>query len=433
MSTQLIHIIIDEKTPRLEYVLDFMFNQVLQTPFQLHLSQSDDIPSENVIYYGKNNSSHKIWIKAHSLLFARGADFVKFKTVNYQLFKYPFEVENGGVLPFDPFAIAFYFLSQYEEQTDIITLDNHQRFCVADSQIAPYIHFPMVDTVCKILKISLMDLGIVFGKQENRFSFLPTFDIDIAFAHQAKSLTRHILGTAKLGVNFKFNEVAERLRVWMGLSSDPYNIFDDLLEVFEQLQVKALFFALLAENGKYNNNNSKSSPLFQNLLNNLNHKHQVYLHSSYHTMDESALLVEEKNVLEGILNVEIKSNRQHFLRFSLPEYWNVLIENNISDDYSQGFHDNWGYRCGTSYSHQAYDVKNERVLPLMVHPFTFMDSALIKLCKDDVVLVHEKMIDIILDAKKDGIPCIGVWHNYAMPKGSLYLENFIDVLKYACL
>lgn len=111
----------------------------------------------------------------------------------------------------------------------------------------------------------------------------------------------------------------------------------------------------------------------------------------------------------------------------------MLVENSISDDYSQGFHDTWGYRCGTSFSHQAYDVKNEKVLPLMVHPFVFMDTALIKLCKDDVVMVHEKMIDIILEAKKDGIPCIGVWHNYAMPNGSLYLENFIDVLKYACL
>lgn len=433
MNPQIIHIVVDEKTPRLEYVLDFMFNHVLQTPFQLHLYQSDDIPAENVIYYRKEYTSDKIWVKAHSLLFVQGNDFVAFKTVSYQLFTYPFEVENEGILPFDPFAVAFYFLSQYEEQTDKNTLDEHQRFCVADSQNAPYIHYPMVDTVCKVLKLRLMDLGVVFGKQENRYSFLPTFDIDIAYAHQAKSLTRHFLGTAKLGAKFKYKEFTERFAVWMGLSSDPYNVFDELLNVFDQHQVEALFFALMAKNGKYNNNNSISSPLFQNLLKRINQKQKVFLHSSYHTLDEPAFLVEEKRILEEVLNVKIHSNRQHFLRFSLPEYWNVLVENNISEDYSQGFHDNWGYRCGTSHPHKAYDLKNEKVLPLILHPFTFMDTVLIKLYEDDVVKVHEKMVDIILEAKKDGIPCTGVWHNYAMPKGSLYLENFVDVLKYACL
>lgn len=433
MNAPIIHIVTDEKTPRLEYVLDFMFNQVLQTPFRLHLSQSAEIPSENVIYYGKESPSQKIWIKAHPLLFDKSNDFVKFKTVNYQLFTYPFAVDKGGILPFDPFAIAFYFLSQYEEQTNKITLDEHQRFCVADSQIAPYIHYPMVDTICKVLKLRLMGLGILFGKHENRYSFLPTFDIDIAYAHQAKSLKRHFLGTAKLGAKFKYKEFSERVCVWVGLKGDPYDVFDELLEVFDQHQVKALFFALMAKSGKYNNNNSIFSPLYHNLLKKLNQKQNVFLHSSFNTMDEPTLLIEEKKVLEKILNTEIKANRQHFLRFSLPEYWKMLIENNISNDHSQGFHDTWGYRCGTSFSHKAYDVKNDKVLPLMVHPFTFMDTALIKMCKDDVVKVHEIMIDIILDAKKDGIPCTGVWHNYAMPKGSLYLENFMDVLKYACL
>lgn len=433
MNAPIIHIVTEEKTPRLEYVLGFVFNQVLQTPFRLHLSQSDEIPTENVIYYGKENSSQKIWIKAHSLLFDQSNDFIKFKTVNYQLFTYPFAVDKGGVFPFDPFAIAFYFLSQYEEQTDKISLDELQRFCVSDSQIAPYIHYPMVDTVCKMLKLRLIDLGVLFGKQENRYSFLPTFDIDIAYAHQAKSLKRHFFGTAKLGVKLKYKEFNERMRVWIGLNADPYDVFDELLDVFDQHQVRALFFALMAKGGKYNNNNSISSPLFQNLLKKLNQKQNVFLHSSFYTMDEPALLIEEKKVLEKLINTEVKSNRQHFLRFSLPDYWKMLIENDFSDDYSQGFHNTWGYRCGTSYSHNAYDVKNDTVLPLIIHPFTFMDTALIKMCKDDVVKVHEKMIDIILDAKKDGIPCTGVWHNYAMPKGGLYLENFIDVLKYACL
>jgi hypothetical protein len=433
MSENVIHIVVDEITPRMEFVFDFMFNQVLQTNYVLHLPNQQNIPIDSVFYYSINHSTNALCIIAHPLLFNTGNEKIDLKTTKYQSFSYPFATANNSLLPFDPFAAAFYFLSQYEEQCENFPSDHHSRFKANQSSIAPYIHYPMVDMVCKILKMKLVENGFRFANQSNRYSFTPTFDIDVAYAHKAKSLKRHFLGTAKLALHMKHKELIERFKVWMKIKNDPYDIFDLLLDLFEELQIKALFFALIAKNGEYDHNNSAHSTLYQNLIRRLNKKQKVYLHSSYGCMDNNELLQHEKQTLEAILKTELSANRQHFLRFRLPEYWKLLIENNIFDDYSQGFYDTWGYRCGTSFSHQAFDIKRNQVLPITIHPFIFMDTALIKEYKNDVVLVHEKMIEIVTEAKSLGVPCIGVWHNYAMPHDSLYLDNFVDVLKFAYL
>jgi hypothetical protein len=433
MSNNVIHIVVDEITPRVEFVFDFMFNQVFQTQYVLHLPGQQNIPNVSVLYYSKAINNQGLSILAHPLLFASGNEIFNFKTVKYQSFPYPFATANESLLPFDPFAVAFYFLSQYEEQTEDFPTDQHQRFDVKKSKIFPYIHFPMVDVICKLLKIKLEENGFCLNTYSDRYEFIPTFDIDIAFAHRAKTMKRHILGTAKLVLNLKHKELIDRLKVWIKLKEDPYDVFEILLQLFDEYDCNALFFALVAENGKYNNNNLWSSTLYQNLLKNLNSKQTVSLHSSYDCMSNNSLINHEKSVLETIIGNSVHSNRQHFLRFRLPEYWNMLINSNITNDYSQGFYNTWGYRCGTSFSHKAFDVSKNEILPITIHPFIFMDTALIKEFEDDVVMVHEKMIDIISECKSQGVPCIGVWHNYAMPSESLYLENFIDVLKFAHL
>lgn len=433
MCENVIHIVVDEITPRVEFVFDFMFKQVLQTQYVLHLPNQNAIPKESVFYYSKVFTSSGLCILAHPLLFHADNKNWDIKTAKYQSFSYPFATDNESLLPFDPFATAFYFLSQYDEQSENYPLDHHQRFKAEASSIAPYIHFPMVDMVCKLLKMKLVENGFSFTTQITRYSFIPSFDIDVAFAHKAKSIKRHFLGTAKLALYLKHKALVERVKVWLNLKKDPYDIFDILLDLFDELQIKALFFALVAENGEYNNNNSPYSVLYQNLIKRLGEKQNVYLHSSYGCMDNADLFTHEKQTLERILKTPITANRQHFLRFKLPEYWSLLMENNIFDDYSQGFYDTWGYRCGTSFSHHAFDVKRNQVLPIVIHPFIFMDTALIKEYENDVVLVHEKMIEIVSDCKSMEVPCIGVWHNYAMPHSSLYLDNFIDVVKFAQL
>ena len=48
-----------------------------------------------------------------------------------------------------------------------------------------------------------------------------------------------------------------------------------------------------------------------------------------------------KNRLEGITNMQTKRSRQHYLRFSLPETYQQLIDLEIEEDYSMDMPAMW--------------------------------------------------------------------------------------------
>lgn len=103
---------------------------------------------------------------------------------------------------------------------------------------------------------------------------------------------------------------------------------------------------------------------------------RVGLHPSYFSMQNSALIKKEKERLEGITNTPLKSSRQHYLRFSLPETYQLLIDLEIEEDYSMGYASNVGFRAGTCTPFYFYDLDFEIQTPLKVFPFALMDTTL---------------------------------------------------------
>ncbi len=429
MSNNSLNIVVDSSTERLVYIFDFMFKEVLNIPFVIIEKQNfkdDELP--NLIHYGTQKPKNGLWFKSYSLLFEEDVREIKFEKAEYLEFKYPFAIGDDGVISFDPFALGFYFLSQYEEFKPDINLDQHGRFSVSKSKIAKYVELPMVEIAALIVKKELENNGFILPAKINKFSFQPTFDIDIAFAHIAKTLKRNLLGSAKLLVTGEFSQISSRLKVWTHHQKDCYDVFDVILDSLSENNLKAIFFALVAKNTRYDNNNSPKSKQYIELLSKLAVNHLVELHSSYFVTENIESFENEKTCLESILQHSIHSNRQHFLRYRLPNYWHTLISHGITDDYSVGYTDRWGYRSGTSLSHKAFDLNANKILNLNLHPFVFMDTALKKMYKDDVVLITDKMIQIIDESRQNGFPLIGVWHNYAMPADSLFLDSFTNVM-----
>ena len=67
----------------------------------------------------------------------------------------------------------------------------------------------------------------------------------------------------------------------------------------------------------------------------------------------------EKNRLEGITNMQTKRSRQHYLRFSLPETYQQLIDLEIEEDYSMGYASHVGFRASTCTPFYFYDLDFE--------------------------------------------------------------------------
>ena len=71
-----------------------------------------------------------------------------------------------------------------------------------------------------------------------------------------------------------------------------------------------------------------------------------------------------------------KRSRQHYLRFSLPETYQNLIDLEIEEDYSMGYASNVGFRAGTCTPFLFYDLDSEIKTPLIVAPLAMTTKAL---------------------------------------------------------
>ena len=88
------------------------------------------------------------------------------------------------------------------------------------------------------------------------------------------------------------------------------------------------------------------------------------------------MLKKEKERLESITNIPTTISRQHFLRFSLPETYQNLIDLEINEDYSMGYASHVGFRAGTSIPFHFFDLDFEIQTPLLIYPFALMDTTL---------------------------------------------------------
>ncbi len=103
---------------------------------------------------------------------------------------------------------------------------------------------------------------------------------------------------------------------------------------------------------------------------------EIGIHPSYESSANERLIGSEKLQLEKVSSRKIFTSRQHFLRWQMPDTLRALQEAGITEDHSLGFSDRPGFRAGTCTPFRWYDLEQERISGLMLHPFAAMDSAL---------------------------------------------------------
>ncbi|MBR5663368.1 MAG: hypothetical protein IKX01_01395, partial [Bacteroidales bacterium] len=73
-----------------------------------------------------------------------------------------------------------------------------------------------------ILKAIYPDLQL----KKRSFTFIPTYDVDAAWAYRHKGIFRTTAALARDIVNFDFKEAKRRWRVIIGKETDPFDTFD---------------------------------------------------------------------------------------------------------------------------------------------------------------------------------------------------------------
>ncbi len=104
---------------------------------------------------------------------------------------------------------------------------------------------------------------------------------------------------------------------------------------------------------------------------------EVGLHPSWHSHADLDEMKRQKAQLESVLDHDIKSVRQHFLKYDPWMTPQIHEQAGFLYDSTLGFNDNIGFRRGTSFPFQGYDMQSKSELKLLEIPLAMQDGALL--------------------------------------------------------
>lgn len=333
--------------------------------------------------------------------------------------------QDENLLLEDKPALAFYLLTNYEEYLPDCPRDSHGRVDHDLSFVVRHSLYqrPVIHDIALQYKSILSKQQPDFQWTSRKYRFIPTFDVDIAYAYKGKNFFHAWGACCKALLQGQFQKALLNIKArYSSNFDDPFDTFSLHKQLCQEANVKPTYFILTASHSQYDRNVSPSSPCFRNLIENLQKYSFIGIHPSYYSENKN-IIKNEIHQLSAISGSRITLSRQHFLRFKMSQTFENLQVAGITDDFSLGFYDRIGFRNGMALPFPFFNLKINKKTSLMLHPLIFMDSAMLnqKLDEKD----YWRQVETIVQAVKavDG-ELIANWHNYLMPKQSAELELF---------
>jgi hypothetical protein len=400
-------------TPRLQYITDFIGREMGGQPFPLTTDRFyfSDFSGPKINYSHERIHPDDFFIIPYTLLFEEGIREQAISCIDVNGEKAFFK--TGGDYPFDIFAASFYLLSRYEEYLPH-RLDEYGRYAHENSLAyrEGFLQRPLVNNWIQDFEKTVKIKFPAFSFQHPSFSFLPTYDIDEAFAYRHKGIVRALGGMVKSAIGGQWEILKERLQVMRQQSGDPYDAYKWMDQLHEKNNLQPIyFFQVAAQRGKYDKNILPSQPAMKQLIRQHAEKYSMGIHPSWKSGDEESLLQDEIKTLESAGGRKITASRQHYIRFKLPHTFRRLIAAGISDDYSMGYGSINGFRASVAVPFYWYDLKYEKSTSLLLHPFCFMEA---NSCFEQQYLpqrAYEEMMHYYHAVKSVNGTLITIWHN----------------------
>ncbi len=412
-----------EITPRIEYTFELIFKTILGIELIFTTKPDEFLHSElPKINYSQTNLSSGLFLKAHSLLFDKNIAVQEIEVVEYQQMQLFFPTSEDSFLPFDPFAITFYLVSRYEEYLSEST-DEHERFTDSENILVRHgLHQkPVVDSMAYWIAEKLSVQFPEFKIHKRIFQFATSIDIDNAWAFKNKSILVSCGAILKAVFQGHWDELKQRLIVFLGLRKDPYDTYKYILETYAGLLNHILFFILIGDRNQYDKSISFKNKRFRQLIVNLSSVCEVGIHPSYASNSKPWLFETEKERLEEIVLQPVTSSRQHFLKIKMPQTYQQLLKSGITDDYTMGFASLAGFRAGTCTAFYFFDLSRNQSTELLIHPFQAMDVTMknyLRLDNEEAGRLIEKMM---IEVKKVNGTFISLWHNESLKDSGQWL------------
>lgn len=413
MHDKILNIRVEKSSNRTQYIINHLFNNIIRCRVAISESFPEGIPVH--INYTKSHLDGALNICPSGLLEdgkTIKAQDVATGTMEGQPILFP---NDGKDFPFDIFAACFFCLTRMEE-TDKTKYDSHGRF-KAEESIAyknGFLTRPVVEIWCTMLKKRLEELFTDCKFPIREPGTMVTIDIDHPFKYRNKGFAINLLGAVRDLKNNNLAQFKERMSTLSRRRDDPYFSFNYLTDCIDQHNKEAIFFIHKGKYGKFDRKTIYPSQRYREIIKSLSETYKTGIHPSYKAAFDELKIKEEIGKLRNITGDEVMSSRFHFLRMSLPESYRMLERLGIREDYTMLYASTIGFRAGTSVPFQFYDIENEKILNLTIHPTCLMDTTMkshMKMSIKEAIAAIQKIKEEVHDLGGDFVT---LFHNSSL-------------------
>ncbi len=430
-------VLVPKISNRLRYAFDLLLNNQLGLQYDLTVDAERLLAAEGLhLVYGKEPIQGQPFQKAVNLLFEYNIVEQEEKPFDYQGVKGIFPVYHpDSIMPFDVFAASFYLVTRYEEYLPQIR-DKYGRFQAEYTcmHAMGMLQKPLVNIWANALGNILTGICPTLKLKKKSFKFVPTYDIDAAWAYRHKGLYRTIGAYARDIIARDYQEVKHRNDVLFHGARDPFDTYDLQFELQNTYKLRPIYFILCGDYDQNDKNISVRNDAFRNLIKQIGDYADVGIHPSFSSYLDSARLQQEIERLSSVLNRELTKSRQHFLRMTMPRSYQKIIELDITDDYTMGFASQPGFRAGIADTYRFFDLENDVVTNLNIHPFTVMDGTLRDYLNLNVDESYRMITSLIDEVKAVNGTFIFLCHNETLggeKRWKGWPEMYRNILEYA--
>lgn len=316
---------------------------------------------------------------------------------------YGTELENGSfadigsdqmTFGIDLLGGSFFQLTRYEEIA-IGTRDEHERFPATASLAsrAGFLDRPLVNEYLELLRSAIERLWPRLEPRRRIYRERLSHDVDFP-THDHLSVPRLLKATVGEIVRrhdpamafARMKALAARVRDRVNV--DPYYSFDFIMDLSEERGLQSSFYLMAGvTNPRFDGVYSLNDPRIEALMRRIHERgHELGLHPSYGTFRHPALIRRERDALLGAcerlgISQDAWGGRQHFLRWENPTTWRAWEDAELAYDSSLGYSTKPGFRCGSCYDYQVFDLRSREPLRLRERPLVVMDQSVVG--KDD--------------------------------------------------
>lgn len=421
-------------THRLRYICDFIGKELIGKPFQLTDRKEEflNFSGLRINYSTEKVTYDEFSMHPHSLLFEQGIkpQFLDcFDNNGYKAF-----FKTTGDFPFDIFAASFYLLSRYEEYLPH-RKDMYVRYAHENSLAYKegFLTLPLINIWLEQFKNILQQRFPSLAIHHSSFTFLPTYDIDVAWAYKYKQWKISAGGAMKDLLKGALKKISLRRKVVNNEVKDPFDSYGWMDKLHQQYKLKPHYFFLVPEKiGKYDRNILPEEPAMQRLIKQHADKYEIGVHPSWQSGDDASLIKKEINTIEDIAALKISSSRQHYIRFTLPQTFRYLMEAGIKEDFSMGYGSINGFRASVASAFYWYDLEKDLPTNLLIRPFCYMEANSFYEQKITPQQALDEMRHYYTVIKEVNGTFISIWHNNFLGTDEKFLgwreiyEQFIN-------